>query len=167
VKPGAVGAVAVGVPAALLAHALDAAGQLPFVHETAGVRTAMGPATVAAWLLLTAVVMALAASTRPVLVGGPGTLLTAGLPELLSRHDPGAIFEPGALLGALLQWLLLLTLIAMVLVAERVLHLAQRPGVAPFCLDTVLPAARQRTPRRRVHLSLRSRAPPPWGFLLT
>jgi hypothetical protein len=123
-------AAAAAVCAAVTAHALDVAGQLPFVHETVAVRTAMSPAQVAGWLLLAATVGAVAASTRVVLVGVPGAVLVSGVPELLGRHDPGAVFEPGALLGALVQVLLLLAVVAMALVLQRRVGVLKRVLVA-------------------------------------
>jgi hypothetical protein len=115
---GVVAATA-GVGAAATGHALDAAGQLPFVHEAMDVRTAMSPLQVLAWLAVAAAVSALAASTRVILVGVPGALIVTAAPELISRHDPGAVAEPGALVGALVQVLLLVTIVAMALVLER------------------------------------------------
>lgn len=119
---GAVAAAA-GVCAAVTAHALDASGRLPFVHESVEVRTAMSPAQVLAWLALAAAVSALAATTRVLVVGVPGALLVSAAPELIGRHDPGAIAEPGAVLGALVQLLLLLAVVALALALERRLHI--------------------------------------------
>ena len=127
---GAVAATA-GVCAAAVAHALDESGRLPFVHEAVGVRTAMSPAQVVAWLALAAIVGAVAATTRVLLVGVPGALLVSAAPELIGRGDPGAIAEPGALLGALVQLLLLLAVVATALVLER----------------RLLPLRRERLPR--------------------
>src|SRR3954466_7299726 len=118
---GAVAAAA-GMCAAAMAHALDVTGSLPFVHETAEVRSAMSPAQVVRWLALAAGIGAVAASTRLLLVGVPGALLVSATPELIGRGDPGAIAEPGAILGALVQVLLLLAVVALALVLERRLH---------------------------------------------
>ena len=115
---GVVAATA-GVCAAVTAHALDASGRLPFVHESVDVRTAMSPAQVVVWLTLAGAVSALAATTRVLLVGVPGAFLVSAMPELVGRHDPGAIAEPGAVLGALVQVLLLLAVVAIALVLER------------------------------------------------
>lgn len=115
---GVVAATA-GVCAAATAHALDETGRLPFVHEAVAVRTAMSPAQVVVWLVAAAAVSALAASTRVLLVGVPGALFISAAPELIGRGDPGAIGEPGAILGALLQVLLLLAVVALALVLER------------------------------------------------
>src|SRR3954464_6880972 len=119
---GAVAAAA-GMCAAAMAHALDVTGSLPFVHETADVRSAMSPAQVVVWLALAAGIGALAASTRLLLVGVPGALLVSATPELIGRGDPGAIAEPGAILGALVQVLLLMAVVAMALLLERRLHI--------------------------------------------
>ena len=155
---GAVAAAA-GVCAAATAHALDASGRLPFVHESLDVRAAMSPVQVAIWLALAAAVSALAAGTRVLRVGVPGALLVSATPELLSRHDPGAIAEPGAVLGALVQVLLLITVVAVALVLERwlpplrVRRLAGLPHVVP-CLP--LPAV----VRRAVDRTAAPRGPP-------
>ncbi|MBV9368635.1 MAG: hypothetical protein JO074_02295 [Frankiales bacterium] len=136
-------AAVASVLAALLAHALDTNGLLPFVRESSNVRTAMTPLAVVLWLALTATVVGLAAaSRRPALLGAPASLASAGLPELIGRHDIGALLEPGAILGALLQWLLLLVVVAVALMVRHVLH--TRPllrwtpvgalaVVAPYC----------------------------------
>ena len=112
-------AATAGACAAAAAHALDETGRLPFVHESVDVRTAMTPTQVVAWLALAAVVSALAATTRVLLVGVPGALLVSAAPELIGRHDPGALVEPGALLGAFVQVLLLLAVVGLALVLER------------------------------------------------
>lgn len=105
--------------AAAVGHALDRAGQLPLVHEDVAVRTAMSPGLVICWLLVAATLSALAAATGPLLLGAPCALLVAGAPELLGRHDIGAVTEPGAVAGALVQWLLIAAVVALMLVAER------------------------------------------------
>src|SRR4051794_23930333 len=112
-------AAAAGMCAAAMAHALDVTGSLPLVHETADVRSAMSSAQVAAWLAVAAGVGAFAASTRLLLVGVPGALLVSATPELIGRGDAGAIAEPGAILAALVQVLLLLAVVAMALALER------------------------------------------------
>ena len=111
--------------AAAMAHALDVTGSLPFVHETADVRSAMSPAQFVVWLALAAGIGAVAASTRLLLVGVPGALLVSATPELIGRGDPGAVAEPGAILGALVQVLLLLAVVAMALAVERRLYLVE------------------------------------------
>jgi hypothetical protein len=115
----AVVAATAGVCAAATAHALDVTGRLPFVHEDVAVRTSMSPAQVAAWLLMAAAVSAVAACTRVLIVGVPGALVISGTPELLGRHDPGAVFEPGALMGAVVQLLLILVVAALALLLQR------------------------------------------------
>lgn len=112
-------AAVAGACAAATGHALDATGRLPFVHEAVQVRAAMTPMQVLVWLGLAAGLSGLAASTRPLLVGAPAALLVSGTPELLGRGDPGALFEPGALLGALLQLLLVVAVVALAVVLER------------------------------------------------
>ena len=155
------------VPAALLAHALDTHGLLPFVRETADVRGAMGPLAVTVWLALTATVVGLAASSRwPALLGAPAALASAGLPEIVGRHDLGAIAEPSAMLGAVVQWLLLLVVLALAVVASRVLRLTPlvaHPPVLrmpPAASATIRPYVAARWRRR-------SRAPPAASFPLT
>lgn len=130
-----------GVGAAATAHALDVTGRLPFVHEVAAVRTSMSPAEVVAWLVVAAALSAVAACTRVLLVGVPGALLVGGIPELLGRHDLGAVFEPGAVTGALVQVLLLLTVVAVALLLQRRL--------------TALPPARVRAHQHRARPHLR------------
>lgn len=158
---GAVAAVA-GTCAALTAHALDVSGRLPFVHEAAGIRTAMSPAQVMGWLFLAAAVSALAATTRVLLVGVPGALLVSAAPELVGRHDVGAIAEPGAMLGALVQVLLLLAVVAVALLLERRLpplrpqrlarlsHVVRPFAMRPFVQRHVDPTAAPRGPPRCV-----------------
>lgn len=124
-------AAAAGACAAATAHALDVSGRLPFVHESDAVRTAMTPAQVVAWLALAGALSALAARTRPVLVGAPAALFVSGAPELLGRHDPGAVFEPGALLGALLQLLLVVAIVALAVALERRILLFGVAAIAP------------------------------------
>jgi hypothetical protein len=152
------------VLAALLAHALDANGLLPFVHETGDVRGAMGPLAVALWLALTAVAVGLAASSRrPALCGAPASLASAGLPELIGRHDIGALFEPSAMLGALLQWLLLLVVVALAVVASHVLRLAPLVAHRPAAGNPA-PAPGSVRPYVAPGWRLRSRAPPARSF---
>lgn len=112
-------AAGAGLCAAATAHALDVSGRLPLVHEAHSVRTAMTPAQVALWLALAAGLSALAARTRPALVGAPAALVISATPELLGRHDPGAVFEPAALLGALLQLFLIVAVVALAVALER------------------------------------------------
>ena len=116
-------AAAAGACAAATGHALDAAGTLPFVHEAASVRMAMSPLLTAAWLALAAGLSAFAARTRPVLVGAPAALVVSAAPELAGRGDPGALFEPGAMLGAVLQLLLVVAVVALAVVLQRRLGL--------------------------------------------
>ena len=140
-------AAVAGATAAATGHALDVAGRLPFVHESEGVRAAMSPLQVVLWLLCAAGLSALAARTRPWLVGGPAALAVSAAPELIGRHDPGAIVEPGALLGALLQLLLVVAVVALAVVLERRLALLH--------LCSLAPAAQRRHPR--LHRSSRTR----------
>ena len=112
-------AVVAGIVGAAGTHALDASGMLPGVHEAIGVRTGMGPLATVAWLALAGALGWLAARTRPALVGGTAALLVSAIPELVGRHDLGAIAEPGAMAGALVQWLLLLLVVAIAVVVDR------------------------------------------------
>src|SRR4051812_8787833 len=105
-----IAAVVAGIVGAATAHALDKAGLLPGVHESAAVREAMGPTLTVGWLALAGVMAWVAARTRPALVGGASALVLAAMPEVIGRQDPEAFVEPGAIAGALLQWLLLLAL---------------------------------------------------------
>jgi hypothetical protein len=112
-------AAVAGVSAAGIGHLLDTSGQLPFVHESLDVRSAMPGWAVVLWLAVAATLAVLAAVTRPVLVGAPCALVVSGLPELVGRHDIGAVLEPGAICGALVQWLLIAAVVAMALLADR------------------------------------------------
>ena len=154
----AVVAATAGLGAAATAHALDVTGRLPFVHEAVSVRAAMSPVEVAAWLFVAAAVSAIAVCTRVALVGIPGAVLVSGTPELLGRHDPGALFEPGAMTGALVQVLLLLTIVAVALLLQRRLtvlhptrirgrhHSAPRHQLQTFAQATVDRTASPRAP---------------------
>ncbi|MDQ1699217.1 MAG: hypothetical protein QOG34_1080 [Frankiaceae bacterium] len=154
-------AAVASVPAALLAHAMDVAGWLPFVHETDDVRAAMGPLAVVLWLAFTAAAVGLAtASRRPALLAAPASLASAGLPELIGRHDLGAVFEPGAILGALLQWSLLLVVLALAVVASEVLRLSPLATGGPRLRMPALASRPQRPPYLLTRWRLRSRAPP-------
>jgi hypothetical protein len=153
-------AAAVGVAAAAAGHALDRAGQLPFVHEQADVRTAMSPAMIGSWLLLAGLLSALAAASRPLLVGAPAALLVSAVPELVGRHDLGAVLEPGAIAGALVQWLLIAVVVAVALLAER--QLGQRPAT-PVAVAAVWSASSWHLVVPRPLLVIgesRSRSPP-------
>src|SRR4051794_24356392 len=152
-------AAVAGVAGATLAHTLDAAGVLPFVHESVQVRTAMGPATIAGWLALTAALTALTAR-RPATAGAAAALVIGGLPGPAGRDDPGAVFEPAAMAGALLQWLLLVLVLSVAYaVHTRLTTSAPAPTVVPVLrLPTSL---RPRRPSCHVaRRSGRTRAPP-------
>lgn len=154
-------AAAAGACAAVTAHLLDVTGRLPLVHESVDVRTAMSPALFVGWLVIAAAVSAVAARTRVLLVGAPGALLVSAIPELIGRHDPGAIAEPGALLGALVQLLLLLAVVAAALVLERRLPSLARQRLSRVCAVLrcrVLPAAVDRS----VDRTAAPRGPPVW-----
>ena len=151
-------AAAAGVAGAAIAHVLDVAGLLPFVHETAAVRNAMSPVATAVWLVLTAALCALCAR-RPATAGAVAALFIGGLPELAGRLDPGAVFEPAALAGAVLQWLLLVLVLSLAftvhawLTAEEVsapLRLTLcRPkpaGVHPFVAQLAARSGHSRAP---------------------
>ena len=152
-------AAAAGAAAAAAGHAMDVAGQLPFVEEAEHVRTAMTPTMTVGWLALAALLAGTAAATRVVAVGVPAAVLVSGFPELWGRHDLGAVAEPGALLGALLQVLLLLAIVAAaLLVQDRLTNttaavVLSRPTRPPLPLHPVRRATRTTVVRR-------SRAPP-------
>ena len=133
---GAVAAVA-GIVGAGCAHALDEAGLLPGVHESAAVREALTPGLTVLWLALAGVIAWLAARTRPMPVGAAGAMVVAGVPELVGRHDLGAAFEPAALAGAALQWLLLVVVLALLVLVERHLFATalRRADILPIRLS--------------------------------
>src|SRR3954469_2514577 len=138
----AVAAVA-GVTGAAVAHTLDAVGLLPFVHESVEVRTAMSSTTTLCWLALAAGLSA-ATARRPATAGAAAALAIGGLPELAGRHDPGAMFEPAAMAGALLQWLLLVLVLSVAYVVHpRLTTSAPAPTAVP-----VLPFTTSLRPRR-------------------
>src|SRR3954469_15076680 len=134
----AVAAVA-GVTGAAVAHTLDAVGLLPFVHESVEVRTAMSSTTTLCWLALAAGLSAITAR-RPATAGAAAALVIGGLPELAGRHDPGAMFEPAAMAGAVLQWLLLLLVLSVAYAVHTRLTSTQPPPL-------VVPALRLTTSR--------------------
>src|SRR3954452_13173351 len=134
-------AAVAGVTGAVIAHALDAAGLLPFVHESVEVRTGMSPATTLGWLVLAAGLAAFTAR-RPATAGAAAALIIGGLPELAGRHDPGAMFEPTAMAGALLQWLLLVLVLSVAYAVHTRLTTTQ-PS------PTALPAIRLTTSLRQ------------------
>jgi hypothetical protein len=152
-------AVVVGIVGAAGTHALDAAGLLPGVHETADVRTAMGPVATVVWLALAGALAWLAARTRPAIVGGSAALVVSAIPELLGRHDIGAVVEPGAMSGALVQWLLLLAVVAIAVVVDR--WLAVHPPSSYLALPWQQSiVGRSRNVSRLVDRRGRPRAPP-------
>src|SRR3954470_1959217 len=152
-------AAVAGVTGAVVAHTLDVTGLLPFVHESVDIRTAMTPAATLCWLALAAALAAVTAR-RPATAGAAAALAGGGLPELAGRLDPGAMFEPAAMAGALLQWLLLVLVLSVAYAVHTRLTTTQSS-------PTALPAFRLTTsprPRRlRRHVTGRSgltRAPP-------
>jgi hypothetical protein len=152
-------AVGAGIVGAAGAHAPDAAGTLPGVHEAAGVRAGMGPLATAGWLALAGSLAWLAARTRPVVVGGSAALLVSAIPELIGRHDVGALAEPGATAGALVQWLLLLAVVAIAVVVDR--WLAVEAPSSYLGVPWQQPAvATHRNATRLVDRRGRPRAPP-------
>jgi hypothetical protein len=152
-------AAVAGVAGAVVAHTLDVTGLLPFVHESAEIRNAMSPTATLVWLALTATLAAVTAA-RPATAGAAAALVIGGLPELAGRHDPGAVFEPAALAGALLQWLLLVLVLTIAYaVHTRLTTTHPTPMAVPALRLTTSPGPR---PLRR-HVSRRSgrtRAPP-------
>lgn len=152
-------AAVAGVAGAALAHALDVAGWLPFVHEAAAVRDAMSPAATAAWLVLTAVLCALSAR-RPATAGAVAALFIGGVPELAGRLDPGAVFEPAAVAGALLQWLLLVLVLSLAFAVHTRMH-AVAPASPALPVLLLPPTAHlHRFVGRLAERSGLSRAPP-------
>ena len=152
-------AAVAGVAGALLAHALDAAGLLPFVHESVGVRTAMSPGLTAGWLVLTAALCALTAR-RPATAGVVAALVIGGLPELAGRLDPGAMFEPAAVAGALLQWLLLVLVLSLAYAVHSRLSTSVLPHVAAPTFHSPVPWPTRPLASRLASRSGRTRAPP-------
>src|SRR3954467_12918642 len=152
-------AAVAGVAGAVVAHALDVTGLLPFVHESAEVRNAMSPVATLTWLLLAAALTAFTAK-RPATAGAAAALVIGGLPELAGRHDPGAMFEPAAMAGALLQWLLLVLVLSLAYAVHARLTTTQpSPPVLPTLRLTT--SLRPRPTRRHVTgRSGRTRAPP-------
>lgn len=112
-------AAGAGAAGAALSHALDGAGLLPGVHEAVHVRDGMSVTLTFSWLAVAAALAWLAARRGPIRIGAPASLLVAAVPELVGRHDLGAVLEPGAIAGAALQWLLLLAVVAVLVVASR------------------------------------------------
>lgn len=155
-----VAAAAAGILGAAAAHAFDIAGVLPGVHETAAVRTAMGPAPTVVWLMLAGGLAWLAVRTRPALVGGTSALVISAVPELMVRHDPGAIGEPGAIAGALMQWLLLMAVFAIAVVVDRSLSVGT--GQSPYRIYfwQLTSVGADRSPTSIVDRRGRPRAPP-------
>ncbi len=154
-----VAAVAAGIVGAATSRALDAAGLLPGVHEAGAVRTAMGPAETLLWLVLAGGLAWLAVRTKPALVGAGSALLVSAIPELVGRHDLGAVGEPGAMAGAMVQWLLLLAVVAVALVVDRSLSACVAP--ATYRVGWLTPSSN--TPHsftRLVDRRGRPRAPP-------
>jgi len=152
-------AAVAGVAGASLAHALDVAGVLPFVHEAAAVRNAMSPGATAAWLLLTAVLCALSAK-RPATAGAAAALFIGGLPELAGRLDPGAVFEPAAMAGALLQWLLLVLVLSLAFTVHAWLSAEEVPPQFRPTLRRPQPVGARAFVAQVATRSGHSRAPP-------
>ena len=148
-----------GVAGAVLAHGLDVAGQLPFVHETAAVRQAMSPAATVAWLALAATLSAVAAR-RPATAGAVAALAIGGLPELAGRLDAGAMFEPAAVAGALLQWLLLVLVLTVAFAVHARLTAASHPRRFTLAFSSPQPMRSRWLVSRLGTRSCRTRAPP-------
>src|SRR4051794_41920165 len=88
-------AAVAGVTGAVVAHALDAAGLLPFVHESVEVRTGMSPVATVCWLGLAAV-LAAATAMRPATAGAAAAPVIGGPPRAARRQEPGARVETAA-----------------------------------------------------------------------
>ena len=152
-------AVGAGVAGAVLAHALDEAGLLPGVREAAHVRGGMSGSVTALWLALAAASSWLAGRFGAIRVGAPASLLIAALPELVGRHDLGAVMDPGAVAGAMVQWLLLLAVVAAVVLASRGALVVLVPSLTAVSWPT--PAGgRAREGSHLVDRRCRPRAPP-------
>src|SRR3954453_7297286 len=152
-------AAVAGVTGAVVAHSLDVTGLLPFVHESVGVRTAMTPAATLCWLALAAALAAVTAR-RPATAGAAAALAVGGLPELAGPVGPGAMFEPAAMAGALLQWLLLVLVLSVAYAVHTRLTTSE---LAPTALPTLRLTTSPRRPRpfcRIAGRSGRTRAPP-------
>jgi len=158
-RPREVVAAGAGVAGVALAHALDVAGLLPGVHEAASVRLAMSPALTVGWLALAAVLGWSAGRRGPVRVGMPAALVVSAVPELVGRHDVGALVEPGAIAGALVQWLLLVAVVAAVVLASRTFFTAHVPAYGAVAWPSPIGLRRQ---ARSVTVARRGRprAPP-------
>src|SRR4051812_30060359 len=154
----AVAAVA-GATGAAVAHSLDAAGLLPFVHESVEVRTAMSSTTTVCWLVLAAG-LAAATARRPATAGAEAALVIGGLPELAGRHDPGAMFEPSAMAGALLQWVLLVLVLSIAYAVHPRLTTSEPSPTALPTLRLTTSLRRRRHFGRTTGRSGRTRAPP-------
>jgi hypothetical protein len=154
-----VAAAVAGIVGAATAHVLDEMGTLPGVHEAAGVRGAMGPWLTLAWLATAGGLAWLAARTRPLVVGAPCALVVSAVPELVGRHDVGAFVEPGALAGAMVQWALMLAVIAVVVAVDRLPAAAALPALAATFFHRVA-VADAAVVARVVDRRGRPRAPP-------
>lgn len=152
-------AVGAGVAGAALAHVLDVAGLLPGVHEAANIRGGMSVPVTVGWLGIAAGLSLLAAKRGLVRVGAPASLFVAALPELMGRHDIGAVVEPGAVAGALLQWLLLLAVAAVVVVATRGAFVVLAPSFGTIAWLTPT-ASQERARSHALDHRGRPRAPP-------
>jgi hypothetical protein len=144
-------------------RALDAAGALPGVHEAARVRAGV-PLAVTVVLVLAGALVGRLAARRPqpwraVPAGAAVAVLLAGAPELVARHDVGAVAEPAALAGALVQALpvVLALLLAALLAATPAA--ARPPALPPTRYDVSAPAV-QRVPAATAVALLHPRAPP-------
>src|SRR4051812_24603392 len=152
-------AAVAGVAGAAVAHALDVTGLLPFVHESAEVRNAMSPVATVTWLLLAAALTAFPAK-RPATAGAAAALVIGGLPELAGRHDPGAMFEPAALAGALLQWLLLVLVLSVAYAVHTRLTTTQPSPATVPTLERYTSLRSRALCSRTTGRSGRTRAPP-------
>lgn len=133
-------AAVAGGAGAVTAHWLDVAGRLPFVHESGAIRSGMTPLQVLLWLLVAAGACALA-STRVAALGAPVAVVVSATPELLARHDLGAVTEPGAIVGAALQLPVLVAVVTLALILERrvpVVTVRPLPAVAASRVAGVL-----------------------------
>src|SRR4051812_36882807 len=152
-------AAVAGVAGAGGAHALDVTGLLPFVHESSEGRNPMSPVATVSWLLLAAALTSFTAK-RPATAGAAAALVIGGLPELAGRHDPGAMFEPAAMAGALLQWLLLVLVLSVAYAVHTRLTTTRPAPTAVPALQPTAPLRPGGLPCRISGPSGRTRAPP-------
>jgi hypothetical protein len=111
------------------------------------------------WLALTALLMG-AASRRPLALGLPAALVASALPEWVGRPEPGAVVEPSALLGAVVQLLVIFAVVALALLLRDWIASPPVPTALAVLPDRPVPAARPHRPAVHLPERARPRAPP-------